>query len=295
MKLSPEDIHLLLQVAISAAHQAGRLIRRYTTQGFEILDNKAEGSRAAQALTEVDKKSENLIVETLANSMCKYDIALLTEETEDDLSRLQKEYFWCVDPIDGTLAFTKGEHGYSVSIALVNRNGVPLIGVVYDPFADVLYHAAMNCGAFKNGERWHAFPVERSNVFTWITDGSALHGSNFEALRTQISNIANLLGYSTVKHLYKGGAALNACWVLDHAPACYFKLPKKNNGGGSLWDFAATTCIFNEIGAHASNANGEILELNTPATTYMNRQGILFASSIEIGRVVLSQIFEREI
>lgn len=294
MKLSSEDIHLLLQVAISAAQQAGKLIRKYTEQGFEILDNKAEGSAAAQALTEVDKKSEDLIVNALASSMHVYDIALLTEETEDDLSRLQKDFFWCVDPIDGTLAFTRKEHGYSVSIALVSQKGIPLIGVVYDPFVDILYHAAADCGAFKNGEKLHVFSEQNCNVFTWITDSSALLVEDFEALRKQVNGIANLYGCSTVKHLYKGGAALNACWVLDQAPACYFKLPKKKNGGGSLWDFAATTCIFNEIGAHVSNAAGEILELNTPSTTYMNRQGVLFASSAKIGKAVLAQIIENE-
>ena len=48
-----------------------------------------------------------------------YDLALLTEESEDDRSCFEKDYFWCIDPLDGTLPFTRNEAGYSVSIGLV--------------------------------------------------------------------------------------------------------------------------------------------------------------------------------
>ena len=53
----------------------------------------------------------------------RYDLALLTEELEDDGSRHVKDYFWCIDPIDGTLPFTQKKPGYGVSIALVARDG----------------------------------------------------------------------------------------------------------------------------------------------------------------------------
>ena len=53
----------------------------------------------------------------------KYDFGILTEETPDNGSRLVKDYFWCVDPLDGTLPFTEGTPGYSVSIALVSKSG----------------------------------------------------------------------------------------------------------------------------------------------------------------------------
>jgi len=45
------------------------------------------------------------------------------------------------------------------------------------------------------------------------------------------------------------GAAINAMQVLDNPPGFYFKFPKPQEGGGSLWDFAASAAIFNECGA----------------------------------------------
>ena len=51
---------------------------------------------------------------------------VLTEETEDDGGRLRADYFWCVDPLDGTLPFIEGRPGSAVSIALIARDGTPV-------------------------------------------------------------------------------------------------------------------------------------------------------------------------
>ena len=73
---------------------------------------------------------------------------------------------------------------------------------------------------------------------------------------------------------------LNACWVLDNTPAIYLKLPKER--GGSVWDYAATTCIFNELNLPAHDIKGLLFELNRKDSTFMNHRGILFASNWEI-------------
>ena len=81
---------------------------------------------------------------------CKtYNLGLLTEEQEDDNSRFDKDFFWCIDPIDGTLAFIKKQAGFSVSIALIAKDGTPQIGVVYDPTKDNLYYAIKDNGVFE--------------------------------------------------------------------------------------------------------------------------------------------------
>ena len=54
------------------------------------------------------------------------------------IKRLELNYFWCIDPLDGTLPFIEGKVGYAVSIGLVSRDGTPLIGVVCDPYHQTL-------------------------------------------------------------------------------------------------------------------------------------------------------------
>jgi len=80
---------------------------------------------------------------------------------------------------------------------------------------------------------------------------------------------------------------MNAIWVLENAPACYFKFPKPENGGGSLWDFAATACIFREVGAIASDIYGAPLDLNRPDSTFMNHRGILFTADHESAQRII--------
>ena len=82
------------------------------------------------------------------------------------------------------------------------------------------------------------------------------------------------------------GAVLNACRVAEIAPALYFKLPKDTPGGGSLWDFAATACIFNELGLPCSDIRGEALRLNPEGSTFMNHRGICYASSPQLATAV---------
>jgi fructose-1,6-bisphosphatase/inositol monophosphatase family enzyme len=56
------------------------------------------------------------------------------------------------------------------------------------------------------------------------------------------------------------------------------KFPKEESGGGSIWDYAATACIYQELGLSASNFAGGKLDLNKKGGTYMNHQGVFFAN-----------------
>jgi 3'-phosphoadenosine 5'-phosphosulfate (PAPS) 3'-phosphatase len=73
---------------------------------------------------------------------------------------------------------------------------------------------------------------------------------------------------------------LNGIHVLENGPACMLKLPKKESGGGSIWDFAATACIFQELGLPATNFEGGRLDLNRKDGTFMNHQGVFYGNLI---------------
>jgi 3'-phosphoadenosine 5'-phosphosulfate (PAPS) 3'-phosphatase len=81
-----------------------------------------------------------------------------------------------------------------------------------------------------------------------------------------------------VQALQGDGAAMNAIQVLESSPGCYFKIPKPQEGGGSLWDFAATAAIFAECGASARDFYGQPLDLNRADSTFMNHRGVLYAT-----------------
>ena len=88
----------------------------------------------------------------------------------------------------------------------------------------------------------------------------------------------NLCYINGIKEIAGSGAVLNGILVLANRPACMLKLPKKENGGGSIWDFAALACIYQELGLPATNFAGERLDLNRIEGTFMNHQGVYFAS-----------------
>lgn len=244
MQLKQSDLETLLQTAIQAAEDAGAFIAAHADDDVGV-DIKAEGlSRAAQVVTHVDRASQDIILKHITPTLQKFDLGLLCEESHDDGSRFNKDYFWCIDPLDGTLPFVEKRPGYCVSIALVAHTGVPMIGIVYDPLMSTLYHASHNQGAFLNHHPW--------------------------ALKTPTDD--------TPRHIDRGGAVMNACWVLQEPPAYYHKQPKSADGGGCLWDYAATACIFTELGAWVSDSYGKPLELNRRDSVFMNHKGIFFTN-----------------
>ncbi len=279
MKLSADDLRYLGECAVLAATQAGKLIEEYASKTVKVEHKQAGDSIASQVVTEVDIKSEAIIVEALQPTCKKYALALLTEETEDDQSRLEKDYFWCVDPMDGTLAFTESVPGYSVSIALVAQTGEPIIGVVYDPVTHTLYSAVKGQGVLRNGQEWVlADRSKSSRPLLQICDRGMLQQGYYPELKQLLTTLAIENGYSGLEIQESNGAVLNACAVLENAPAVYFKCPKPEQGGGSIWDFAATAAIFNEAGATATDAAGLVLELNRAGSTYMHHRGVLFTT-----------------
>lgn len=108
---------------------------------------------------------------------------------------------------------------------------------------ETLYAAIRGEGAWRNGEPWQ---LE-------VSPGEA-------------------------KELDRGGAVMNACWVLEEAPARFVKKPKVQDGCGCLWDYAATACLYEELGAYARDFHGEPLDLNASHSVFMNQKGVVLSS-----------------
>lgn len=302
MNLGPEHLSQLRTLAEQTALAAGKLIQNADLKALNIQYKQGAQSLAAQVVTEVDKRSECLIYDKLKPSLERYDLAFLGEESSEENNkdadeRHRKDYFWCVDPLDGTLSFTQQVPGYAVAIALVSKAGVPVIGVVYDPYYDVLYSAALDQGFTRNGLPFNnkarspsplsspnqtgdsSQPKKQSSQqLTLACDRSPNSHPLYEPAMATITHWLEAQALDGIHKIEQAGAVMNALWALENPPACYFKLPKPKRGGGSLWDFAATACIYQEAGARVSDCYGQALDLNSKTSTFMNLKGVIYST-----------------
>lgn len=136
----------LLVVAEKAAKAAGEEILNIYESGDFSIESKSDDS----PLTLADKASHNTIVSFLEET----GLPILSEEGRDIPYEERKdwEYFWMIDPLDGTKEFIKKNGEFTVNIALIHRNQ-PVLGVVYPPVLDQMYSAIAGKGATLNGEK----------------------------------------------------------------------------------------------------------------------------------------------
>lgn len=270
------DLQKLGKIAVQAALSAGEIIRSYMDEDIMVEHKKGGSNYASQVVSKVDREAEQAILKELEPSCKEFDLGLLSEESDDDGGRLRKEFFWCIDPLDGTLCFLNKFPGFTVSIALVSRDGKPQIGVVYDPSRDNLYYAIRGKGAFKNGAPWN--PKAKNPFFTYVSDHYLDKTPRREDILKFLDGKLHFLNLKEYKVLEGAGCVLNGILVLENGPACMLKHPKTETGGGSIWDYAATACIFEELGKKVTAFDGKPLHLNKKHGTFMNDQGMYYAN-----------------
>jgi myo-inositol-1(or 4)-monophosphatase len=138
-----EDFEILSR----AVREAGTLASSYFKESPKAF-TKADGSQVSEADLAVDAGLK------LDLTTRRRDYGWLSEESPDDRSRLKYSRVWMIDPIDGTGAFLREIPEWTISAALV-EDGVPVIGVVYNPEKDEFFHAIRGAGAFLNDEQIH--------------------------------------------------------------------------------------------------------------------------------------------
>ena len=301
MKLTVFQLEQLLQLATEAALKAGTFINSVDRSSLQVHSKQAGSSLSAQVVTQVDLDSQAIILEILQPTIEQYDIALLTEENacEEDVAthaRFDKDYFWCIDPLDGTLPFIEGGNGFAVSIALVDIAGNPIIGVVHNPSTGELYQAInalpLTSIVLKNRSPWRPERLKKnSQSLRLYIDRSFLQDPRYPAVIEKLTILSEQQGLALQVNK-TSGAVMNAIGVLENAPACYLKLPKAQLGGGSLWDFSATAAITQALSTQylasssqaccgVSDYQGAALDLNRTDSNYMNHKGVLYSSGLK--------------
>lgn len=278
--LTTTELHKLRDVAKEAALAAGKYIQSQFDQEYQKKHKEGGDTLASQVVTAVDIRAQEIILEHLKPTITAYDLGLLTEELADDYSRMEKAYFWCIDPMDGTLPFTERRSGYAVSIALITQAGDPVVGVACIPDLDKCYSAVKGSGVYLNDQ-----PYVRGNsgdpTIHFYMDRSFLDEPYVHDIKQAFES-----HYEQVEYHSTFGGVRNAIGVMTSGRGCYFKFPKKRKGCGSIWDYAATRLFMEELGLCVSTASGDTLHLNRPSTTFMNETGILYATDEELERFI---------
>jgi len=150
---------------IRAALEAARTVLNRFTPGAIETEYKA----GHDPVTEADRAVDDILRKTLLRA----GEGWLSEETVDDLTRLDKPRVWVVDPLDGTREFVQGIPEFCVSIAMV-ENGIPVAGGICNPATDELILGSCETGVTYNGKP--AQPSQRKN----------LHGALVLASRSEV-------------------------------------------------------------------------------------------------------------
>lgn len=132
----------MLKLAETAALEAGKAILEvYNSRDFGV-EMKSDHS----PLTLADKAAHEIIISHLKET----GLPILSEEGSSIryADRKDWDYFWLIDPLDGTKEFIKRTGEFTVNIALMCAN-VPVGGVIYAPFLDILYYGSKETGVYK--------------------------------------------------------------------------------------------------------------------------------------------------
>jgi 3'(2'), 5'-bisphosphate nucleotidase len=136
-----------LDFARTVAREAATIVST-----FYVGSSDVQYKNDNEPVTEADR-SANLHIVTRVRDMYPDD-GVLSEESKDDLARLEKERVWIIDPLDGTKEFIARNGEFSIMIGLA-IGGKPVMGVIMQPEADLVYLGANGMGAHleENGER----------------------------------------------------------------------------------------------------------------------------------------------
>lgn len=189
--------------------------------------------------TEADLASEAYLKKVLGDLLP--EACFLAEESG---SQGTGRYCWVIDPLDGTTNFAQGVPHFSISVALTHDN-VPVLGMIYLPILDELFHAIQGGGAFLNDTQIHVRDVPPSEVL--LGTGLAYSGSIRKECCKRVEHLEEY-----VYALRRMGSA-----AIDLAFVAAGRFHVSVHGGLAWWDVAAGSLLVQEAGGISLNENGD--------------------------------------
>ena len=218
-----------IQDIVTIAKEAGNAIMQVYKQDFEV-----EYKKDNSPLTLADKKANDIIEDSL--NQLSVNFPILSEEGKEAPYKDRKhwEYFWLIDPLDGTKEFVKKNGEFTVNIALIYKD-TPVLGVVYAPALGVCYWAKQDEGAFKDGQKLPLKIENQRNTYKIVASRS--HMSD------ETQAFIDAIDTDKEKELISIGSSLKICLVAEGEADIYPRL-----GPTTEWDTGAAHAIIQESG-----------------------------------------------
>ncbi|MFZ3047953.1 MAG: inositol monophosphatase family protein [Desulfatirhabdiaceae bacterium] len=260
------DPFRIRNVAISAAYQAGAVLRRHLGN-IHHLQKKGE----IDLVSEADIDAEAVIIRTIHQAFP--DHAIIAEESGSTGSTGSSGGCrWIVDPLDGTTNFAHQLGLFSVSIGF-ETNGEMVAGVVLNPVSGELFTAIAGKGAELNGK-----PIHTSQT-TQLVESLLVTGFpyNFKEIMdsVMIRMTRCLMAAQGVRRL--GSAALDLCYVACGRFEGFWEQNLKP------WDVAAGSIIAREAGAVITDFSNHPFTVDSPELLATN--GWIHPSMLELLRI----------
>jgi myo-inositol-1(or 4)-monophosphatase len=225
------------EIALKAAYGAGAIIRENFYKPKEI-----SYKGRIDLVTNIDKKAEDMIIKIIKKSYPTHNI--LTEERQLSQDPNQ-EFRWIIDPLDGTTNYVHGFPFVAVSIAL-HRNGVPQLGIVYNPILEELFYAEKGSKSLKNGSPI-AVSSNRDIERAFLATGFPYNMEDDK--RNNLVNFINVI--RRCRGIRRAGsAAIDLCYVASGIFDGFWEL------GLSPWDTAAGEFIVRQAGGMVTKIDG---------------------------------------
>lgn len=239
-------LQVFLDIATEAALAAGVVLQDYLGK---LEDAVIEKGRPGDLVTAADKASEKVILDVLSRHFPEHSI--LAEES-GQLGNQENEYLWAIDPLDGTTNYAHQYPCFAVSIGLL-INGVPQVGVIYDPFHDELFQAAAGLGATRNRRAIHVSQTTELSKSLLVT------GFAYDRRETSDNNYAEFCHLTHLTQgVRRGGAA-----ALDLAYVSCGRVDGYWERGISPWDVVAGIVLVQEAGGKVTAYNGEPVNIGS--------------------------------
>jgi len=232
-----------LSYATDLARAAGRIV----LQHFGQVERLTKG-RHAEAVTVADRATQRFIVAGLKKEFPADGFVGEESDTGDSITFECPDpggRVWVIDPIDGTNNFVGGLRQFAVCIGLLEA-GMPVLGVVYDVCADLMYCAARGQGMWVGQQRASVSPdpLDASSLIMLTANLLDKQGRLPEYARQWLSQ-------TVWKARMLGSAALEAAQVA--AGVAHFAITVN----GKLWDCAAPAALVLEAGGVVSDLQGK--------------------------------------
>lgn len=235
------DLEHTLAVAEALARQAGAILREAAGRPRQI-----EYKGVIDMVTQYDRECEALIVSGLRAAFP--DLLIIGEEGTGKGEPPAGRYCWYIDPIDGTTNFAHHYPHFCTSIGLVDPDGAPLLGVVYEPSRDECFTAYRGGGARLNGRPMHVSAVDKLDHALLLSGFPYDRWTNPDNNGEEWSEVVR----RSQSLLCDGSAALDLCYVAAGRAEAYWEPDCKP------WDVTAGIAIVLEAGGRISNYRGTL-------------------------------------